>query len=76
MIIMKLPSTMVIILLYMIGGGCSKMIQDLMNCHVNDALDHMNKSEHCTHSIIIYPDLDTFMDKDRGELFPLSSTPL
>jgi hypothetical protein len=52
------------------------MIQDLMNCHVNDALDHMNKSEHCTHSIIIYPDLDTFMDKDRGELFPLSSTPL
>ena len=76
MIIMKLPSTMVIILLYMIGGGCSKMIQDLMNCHVNDSLDHMNKSEHCTHSIIIYPDLDTFMDKDRGELFPLSSTPL
>src|SRR5215212_7793855 len=42
----------------MIGRGCSKMIQDLMNCHVDDALDHMNKSEHGTHSIIIYPDLD------------------
>jgi hypothetical protein len=35
------------------------VVQDLINCHVNDALDHMSKSEHGTHSLIIYPDLDT-----------------
>ena len=38
------------------------MIQDLINCHVNDALDHMSKSEHGSHSLIIYPDLDTLRD--------------
>jgi MEDS: MEthanogen/methylotroph, DcmR Sensory domain len=62
MIIMELQSTMVIILFIHDWWGCSKMIQDLMNCHVNDALDHMNKSEHGTHSIIIYPDLDIFRE--------------
>ena len=38
------------------------MVQDLINCHVNDALDHMSKSEHGTHSLIIYPDLDTLRE--------------
>jgi MEDS: MEthanogen/methylotroph, DcmR Sensory domain len=42
--------------------GCSKVIQDLINCHVNDALDHISKSEHGTHFIIIYPDLDTLRE--------------
>jgi MEDS: MEthanogen/methylotroph, DcmR Sensory domain len=38
------------------------VVQDLINCHVNDALDHMSKSEHGTHSLIIYPDLDTLRE--------------
>jgi hypothetical protein len=33
-----------------------------MNCHVNDALDHINQAEHGAHYIIIYPDLDTLRD--------------
>ena len=46
----------------MIDVWCSKVVQDLINCHVNDALDHMTKSEHGTHSLIIYPDLDTLRE--------------
>ena len=46
----------------MIDVWCSKVVQDLINCHVNDALDHMSKSEHGTHSLIIYPDLDTLRE--------------
>jgi MEDS: MEthanogen/methylotroph, DcmR Sensory domain len=38
------------------------VIQDLINCHVNDALDHMNKAQHGDHSIIIYPDLHTLRE--------------
>ena len=30
-----------------------------VNCHVNDALDHINQAEHGAHYMIIYPDLDT-----------------
>src|SRR5919198_995010 len=30
-----------------------------INCHVNDALHHMNQAEYDAHYIIIYPDLDT-----------------
>jgi hypothetical protein len=33
-----------------------------MNCHVNDALDHINQAERGAHYIIIYPDLDTLRD--------------
>src|SRR5215212_761387 len=62
MIIMKHPSIMVITLFVHDDWGCSKVIQDLINCHINDALDHMNKSEHGDHSMIIYPDLDTLRD--------------
>jgi MEDS: MEthanogen/methylotroph, DcmR Sensory domain len=29
-----------------------------MNCHVSDALHHMNQAEHGAHHMIIYPDLD------------------
>src|SRR5919205_3110830 len=32
------------------------------NCHVNDALDHINQAEHGAHYIIIYPDLDTLRE--------------
>jgi hypothetical protein len=33
-----------------------------INCHVNDALDHMNQAEHGAHYMIIYPDLDTLRE--------------
>ncbi len=32
------------------------------NCHVNDALDHINQAEHGAHYIIIYPNLDTLRE--------------
>jgi MEDS: MEthanogen/methylotroph, DcmR Sensory domain len=33
-----------------------------INCHVNDAFDHINQAEHGVHYIIIYPDLDTLRE--------------
>jgi hypothetical protein len=35
------------------------MVQNLTNCHVNDALDQINQAEHGAHYMIIYPNLDT-----------------
>ena len=35
------------------------MIQNLINSHVNDALDHINQAEYSAHYMIIYPDLVT-----------------
>ena len=35
------------------------MIQNLMNCHVNDALEQINRTEYSTHYMIIYPNLAT-----------------
>ena len=34
------------------------MVQNLTNCHVDDALHHMNQAEHGAHFMIIYPNLD------------------
>jgi hypothetical protein len=31
----------------------------ITDCHVDDALDHINQAEYGSHYIIIYPDLDT-----------------
>src|ERR671933_2829473 len=39
------------------GGG-----NQTTNCHVNDALDHINQAEQGAHYIIIYPDLDTLRE--------------
>ena len=33
-----------------------------MNCHVNDALDQINKAEYGVHYMIIYPDLHTLRE--------------
>ena len=33
------------------------MTQNLINCHVNEALDHIKQAEYGAHYIIIYPDL-------------------
>jgi hypothetical protein len=38
------------------------MENPLMNCHVNEALDHINQAEYGAHYIIIYPDLDTLRE--------------
>jgi MEDS: MEthanogen/methylotroph, DcmR Sensory domain len=38
------------------------MVQNLTNCHVNDALDQINQAEYGAHYMIIYPDLDTLRD--------------
>ena len=38
------------------------MLQNLTNCHVNDALDQINQAEYGAHYMIIYPDLDTLRD--------------
>src|SRR5919198_2162322 len=35
------------------------MIQNLIDCHVNDALDQINQAECSAHYMIIYPDLVT-----------------
>jgi hypothetical protein len=35
------------------------MVQNLPNCHVNDALDQINRAEYGAHYMIIYPNLDT-----------------
>ena len=51
----------------------------VMNCHVNDALEQINKAEYGVHYMIIYPDLDTLRDlysnyigkqiEDNNEIF-------
>jgi len=33
------------------------MIQSLINCHISDALNHINQSEYGTHYMIVYPNL-------------------
>jgi hypothetical protein len=38
------------------------VIQDLINCHVDDALHQINQAEYGAHYIIIYPDLDTLRE--------------
>jgi hypothetical protein len=38
------------------------MIQNVTNCHINDALRHINQAEHGAHYIIIYPNLDTLRE--------------
>jgi hypothetical protein len=35
------------------------MVQNLTNCHVNDALDQINRAEYGAHYMIIYPSIDT-----------------
>ena len=37
----------------------TSMTQNLINCHVNDALDHINQAEYGDHFMIVYPDLAT-----------------
>src|ERR671933_1647449 len=39
------------------GGG-----NQTTNCHVNDALDHINQAEHGAHYIIIYPNLHSLRE--------------
>jgi hypothetical protein len=38
------------------------MVQNLTNCHVNGALDHINQAEYGAHYMIIYPNLDTLRE--------------
>ena len=38
------------------------MVQDLINCHFNDALSHLNQANYGSHIMIIYPDLDTLRE--------------
>jgi hypothetical protein len=38
------------------------MVQDLINCHFNDALHHLNQANYGSHLIIIYPDLATLRE--------------
>ena len=42
------------------------MIQNLMNCHVNDALEQINQAEYGAHYMIIYPDLVTIRELYSG----------
>jgi MEDS: MEthanogen/methylotroph, DcmR Sensory domain len=42
---------------------CYSMMENpVLNCHVNDALEHMNRAEYGAHSMIIYPDLVTLRE--------------
>jgi hypothetical protein len=38
------------------------MVQNLINCHFNDALHHLSQASYGFHSMIIYPDLDTLRE--------------
>jgi MEDS: MEthanogen/methylotroph, DcmR Sensory domain len=38
------------------------MTQSLINCHLSDALDHLNQSEYGVHYMIIYPNLSTLRE--------------
>ena len=38
------------------------IIQNLINCYVNDALEQINQVEYGAHYIIIYPDLTTLRE--------------
>ena len=38
------------------------MIQNTINCHVNDAVHHMIQAEYGAHYMIIYPDLVTLRE--------------
>ncbi|MBV9666552.1 MAG: MEDS domain-containing protein [Nitrososphaeraceae archaeon] len=38
------------------------MIKDLIHCHFNDALHHLNQANYGSHLMIIYPDLDTLRE--------------
>ena len=42
--------------------GALRMVQNLTNCQVNDALHHVRQAEYGAHYIIIYPDLDTLRE--------------
>jgi hypothetical protein len=36
--------------------------QSLINCHLSDALDHINQSEYGVHYMIVYPNLNTLRE--------------
>jgi MEDS: MEthanogen/methylotroph, DcmR Sensory domain len=38
------------------------MTQNLLNCHVNDVVDHVSQAEYGVHHLIIYPDLATLRE--------------
>ena len=38
------------------------MTRNLVDCHINDTLHHMNQAQHGTHSMIVYPNLNTLRD--------------
>ena len=38
------------------------MVQNLTNCHINDALDQINQAKYGAHYMIVYSDLDTLRD--------------
>jgi MEDS: MEthanogen/methylotroph, DcmR Sensory domain len=41
---------------------CPVLVQNLTNCHVNDALEQINQAEYGAHYMIIYSDLDKLRD--------------
>ena len=38
------------------------MMRNLVDCHINDTLHHMNQAEHGTHFMIVYPNLNTLRE--------------
>jgi MEDS: MEthanogen/methylotroph, DcmR Sensory domain len=42
--------------------GVAKMGVNPINCHIKDALDHIDQAVYGAHYIIIYPDLDTLRE--------------
>ena len=43
-------------------GDAPGMIQNLINCRVDNALHHLNQAEYGAHLMIVYPDLDTLRE--------------
>src|SRR5919198_5170834 len=52
----------IILFVHHLYGHVTMMIQNLINCHINDTLEQITEAEYGAHYIIIYPDLTTLRE--------------
>src|SRR5919198_5843499 len=52
----------IILFVHHLYGHVTMMIQNLINCHINDTLEQITEAEYGAHYIIIYQDLGTLRE--------------